>query len=62
MDPGNEDQQVEASNKYNLEVYDPDSFSIQEDYIFDIKEPKGIHSVKFNYNDQYIAAGISFIL
>lgn len=62
MEPGSEDQQVEASNKYNLEVYDPDVLTINEDYIFDIKDPKGIHSVKFNYNDQYIAAGnLSFI-
>ena len=57
MEPENaEEQQVIPSSKYNLNTFD-ENFRMDLECILELKEPKGIHSVKFNYNDQYIAAG-----
>ncbi len=47
----------EASAYYRLNVVDEDYVSVTEHAIFDEKVNKGIHSMKFNYNDQYLAAG-----
>ena len=56
MDALEQEQQIEPSGKYNLTIHD-DNLKMMEECILEIGEPKGIHSVKFNYNDQYIAAG-----
>ena len=47
----------EISSRYNLVQHDEDNISVTEEYIFDEKIQKGIHSIKFNHNDQYVAAG-----
>jgi len=52
-----EDNVNEASASYRLNVIDSDYVSVNEYAIFDEKVNKGIHSLKFNYNDQYLAAG-----
>ena len=56
MEPENQEEQVVPSSKYNLNTFD-ENFRMDLDCILELNEPKGIHSVKFNYNDQYIAAG-----
>ena len=52
----NQEEEIVPSTKFNLQTID-ENFLIDIHFILEIKEPKGIHSVKFNYNDQYIAAG-----
>jgi hypothetical protein len=52
-----EEEEYETSSKYNLVQHDEDNISVSEEHIFDDKICKGIHSLKFNYNDQYVAAG-----
>jgi hypothetical protein len=52
-----EEEEFETSSKYQLVPHDDDNISITEEHIFDDKIYKGIHSLKFNYNDQYVAAG-----
>jgi WD40 repeat protein len=52
-----EEDAKEASAYYRLNVMDEDYVSVSEYAIFDEKVYKGIHSMKFNYNDQYLAAG-----
>jgi hypothetical protein len=52
-----EEESSEISSRYNLVQHDEDNISVTEEHIFDDKIQKGIHSLKFNYNDQYIAAG-----
>lgn len=52
-----EEEAIEISSRYNLVQHDEDNISVTEEYIFDDKIQKGIHSLKFNYNDQYVAAG-----
>lgn len=44
-------------DNYSLTNFDEENFEITEAAIFDEMAGKGIHSVKFNHNDQYIAAG-----
>ena len=57
MDPlEKQEKQVVPSSKYNLSVFD-ENFHMEIETTLEIKEPVGIHSVKFNYNDQYVAAG-----
>ena len=57
MDPlEKQEKQIAPSSKYNLSVYD-ENFHMDIETTLEIKEPIGIHSVKFNYNDQYVAAG-----
>lgn len=56
-DPLLEEEVHEADSKYNLVQHDEDNIQISEEFIFDDKINKGIHSLKFNYNDQYLAAG-----
>jgi hypothetical protein len=58
MDNPIEDEIKEASEAYRLTVMDEDYVSVTEHAIFDDRLNKGIHSLKFNYNDQYLAAGI----
>ena len=53
-----EEEEFEISSRYNLVQHDEDNISVTEEHIFDEKINKGIHSLKFNYNDQYVAAGI----
>lgn len=59
-----EEEATETSSRYNLVQHDEDNISVTEEFIFDDKIQKGIHSLKFNHNDQYVAAGINkkFIL
>lgn len=57
-----EDSANEASASYRLNVIDSDYVSVNEYAIFDEKVNKGIHSLKFNYNDQYLAAGKHFFI
>jgi hypothetical protein len=52
-----EEEVKEPSAYYRLNVTDEDYVQITEAAIFDDKICKGIHSLKFNYNDQYVAAG-----
>ncbi len=52
----NKEEEIVPSTKFNLQTFD-ENFRMEIDCILETKEPKGIHSVKFNYNDQYIAAG-----
>lgn len=52
-----EDDVNDASSYYNLTNFDEENIEIGEEFIFDDKIGKGIHSLKFNNNDQYIAAG-----
>jgi len=52
-----EEEATEISSRYNLVQHDEDNISVTEEYIFDDKIQKGIHSLKFNHNDQYVAAG-----
>ena len=52
-----EEEEFETSSRYNLVQHDEDNISVTEEHIFDDKINKGIHSLKFNYNDQYVAAG-----
>ena len=57
MEPNeNQEEEIVPSTKFNLQTFD-ENFRMEIDCILETKEPKGIHSVKFNYNDQYIAAG-----
>ena len=51
-----QEKQIVPSSKYNLSVFD-ENFHMDIETTLEIKEPIGIHSVKFNYNDQYVAAG-----
>ena len=53
-----QEKQVVPSSKYNLSVFD-ENFHMEIETTLEIKVPVGIHSVKFNYNDQYVAAGYS---
>jgi len=53
-----EENVVEPSAYYRLDQHDQDNIKIEEEMIIDNKLNKGIHSLKFNYNDQYVAAGI----
>jgi len=57
-----EEEEFEISSRYNLVQHDEDNISVTEEHIFDEKINKGIHSLKFNYNDQYVAAGNYFYL
>ena len=57
MDNLIEDEIKEASAYYKLSVMDEEYVSVEEHAILDDKVNKGIHSLKFNYNDQYLAAG-----
>jgi hypothetical protein len=51
-----------ASSKYVLTI-DDDCIIIEEEVIFDDRLGKtSIHSLKFNHNDQYIAAGIDSLI
>lgn len=59
-EPLMEEEIQEASSKYNLVQYDEDNIEISEEFIFDDNVGNGIHSLKFNYNDQYLAAGTKF--
>ena len=52
----NQEEEIVPSTKFNLQTID-EYFRMDINCILETKEPKGIHSVKFNYNDQYIAAG-----
>ena len=57
MDPlEKQEKQVVPSSKYNLSVFD-ENFHMEIETTLEIKDHVGIHSVKFNYNDQYVAAG-----
>ena len=47
----------EVSSECNLFVEDEENFQITKEAVFDEKIGKGIHSIKFNYNDQYLAGG-----
>jgi len=53
-----EEESSEISSRYNLVPHDEDNISVTEEFIFEEKIQKGIHSLKFNNNDQYVAAGI----
>jgi len=54
------DEEVrEPSPFYRLTVTDEEYVQITEAAIMDEKINKGIHSLKFNHNDQYLAAGIN---
>lgn len=57
MDNPIDEDVKEASAFYKLSTLDEDYVSVTETAIFDEKVYKGIHSLKFNYNDQYLAAG-----
>jgi WD40 repeat protein len=51
------EESINASSKYVLTI-DDDCIIIEEEIIFDDRLGKtSIHSLKFNHNDQYIAAG-----
>ncbi len=53
-----DDEVNEASSNYNLTVMvEDDVIGVSEFAILGDKGTKGIHSLKFNYNDQYLAAG-----
>jgi hypothetical protein len=54
-----EEESTEVSSRYNLVQHDEDNITVTEEYIFEEKAQKGIHSLKFNHNDQYVAAGIN---
>jgi hypothetical protein len=52
------EESTTASSKYVLTI-DDDCIIIEEEVIFDDRLGKtSIHSLKFNHNDQYIAAGM----
>ena len=52
-----EEEVRESSPFYRLTVTDEEYVQITEAAIMDEKINKGIHSLKFNHNDQYLAAG-----
>ena len=57
MEPNeNQEEEIVPSTKFYLQTFD-ENFRMDIVCILATKEPKGIHSVKFNYNVQYIAAG-----
>jgi hypothetical protein len=57
-----EEEVKEPSSNYKLVINDENTLQISKEFIFETKTQKGIHSVKFNHNDQYIAAGnLNFI-
>lgn len=56
-DPILEEGAQEISDFYHLEPHDENNYLITEEAIFKDKIGKGIHSIKFNHNDQYLAAG-----
>ncbi len=58
MDNPIEDQVTEPSASYRLTVMDDEYVSVNQHIIFDEKHNKGIHSLKFNHNNNYLAAGI----
>ena len=47
----NQEEEIVPSTKFNLQTFD-ENFQMDIDCILETKEPKGIQSVKFNYNDQ----------
>jgi hypothetical protein len=52
-----EEEVREPSPFYRLTVTDEEYVQVTEAAIMDEKIYKGIHSLKFNHNDQYLAAG-----
>ena len=44
------------SSNYNLSVFNK-NFHLEIEITLEIKDPIGIHRVKFNNKDQYVAAG-----
>jgi hypothetical protein len=51
----------EPSPYYRLTVTDEEYVQITESAIMDEKLYEGIHSLKFNYNDQYLAGGRNIV-
>ena len=57
----NKKEEIVPSTKFNLQTID-ENFRMDINCILETKEPKGIHSVKFNYNYQYIAAVTEMVM